>query len=96
MPQTLRIRNLEIPADLPDLGDLEKAALIRAVEERYQEVESQTRGKVVDTARLSLLTAVTFAYELQRLEDQVKSLRNKEETKLEEAAAHLETALKKR
>ena len=95
MAQNLRIRNLEIPADLPDLGDLEKAALIRTVEERYADVEAQTRGKVVDTARLSLLTAVSFAYELQRLEDQVKAQRSKVESKLEEAVSHLESVLKK-
>ena len=95
MAQSLRIKNLEIPADLPDLGELEKAALIRAVEERYSDVEAQTRGKVVDTARLSLLTAVSFAYELQRLEDQVRTQRNKDEAKLEEALAHLSSAVKK-
>ena len=95
MAQNLRIKNLEIPADLPDLGELEKAALIRAVEERYTDVETQTRGKVVDTARLSLLTAVSFAYELQRLEDQVKAQRSKDESKLEESITHLESVLKK-
>ena len=95
MPQSLRIRNLEIPADLPDLTDLEKDALIRTVEDRLRDVEEQTRGKVVDTARLSLLTAVTFAFELQRLQDQVRSQRQKEEQKLDDSVTALESVLKK-
>lgn len=94
MNGNLRIRSFEIPVDLPDLSELEKSALIRAVEERFDEVERMTGKKVVDTTRLALLTAVTFADELLRLQDLTQNQRLKDEHRLDQVIDELRRAVK--
>lgn len=95
MAENLRIRGLEIPADLPDLTPLEKDALVRHVEERFAEVERALGNRVVDTPRLALLTAVTFAHELLRLQAETDATRGQEERRLEALIAKLEDTVKR-
>ena len=91
--ERLRIRGLEMPVDLPDLSELEKSALIQFVEERFDQVEVATNGKVVDTARLALLTALSFADELQRLKSQSETSHRMEENKIDNLIATLRNAI---
>jgi cell division protein ZapA (FtsZ GTPase activity inhibitor) len=95
MPENLRIRGLEIPADIPELVPLEKHALVQFVEERFGDVEREMGKHVVDTSRLALLTAVTIAHDLLRLRAETDAARNQEERKIDGIIAALEDVVKK-
>ena len=82
-----------MPVDLPDLSELEKSALIQLVEDRFDKVEVATNGKVVDTARLALLTALAFADELQLLKSQSETSHRMEENKIDNLIATLRNAI---
>ena len=95
MPENLRIRGLEIPADLPELTDLEKDVLVRYVETRFSEVEHALGKRVVDTARLALLAAVTIAHDLLRLQAETDATRGQEERKVQALINKLEASVEK-
>jgi cell division protein ZapA (FtsZ GTPase activity inhibitor) len=93
MKQSLRIRGLEIPVDFPELTELEKSALVQTVEDRFELVERQTKGKVVDTLRLALVTALDLAHELQSLKAGVDSARRVDENSIDQMIGRLRGAL---
>lgn len=61
----VEIRGRSFGLDAAGLTEIEASAIARVVSEKMDEIEAQTQ--IVDTARLAVMTALSFADELLRL-----------------------------
>jgi len=86
-----------IPLDklsLENVSALEAGLIAKDVENRMRELETET--EVIDTLKLALMAAMSFAAELQNAKQENEQTRLTAETQLNAMIAQLESSLGKR
>ena len=90
-PVTVYRRNLIV--NLEGLTQLETSALANRVTSEMEKIESET--KTVDTSKLAILAALSFAADLYKLEQQSGSLRQADEKRISAMTSALNSTLGK-